>query len=130
MDAQEFKYHVARLCWTPTYTAQQFGRSERTGYAWARGTRKIPQVVANFLETYADPMNKPKPKTRTVSEITPAHLKLFRKHFNLSQAQAAQLVHVSRVTWNRWEKEQSPIPDHLGLTLRGLVQQLKNEAET
>lgn len=125
MNSEEFKHHCSRLGWPPPFAAVQFGRSVKTGYAWAAGTRKIPAVVASFMETYADPMTKPQERTKQEPSITPAHLLAFRKHFNLSQLQAAALAHVSRVTWNRWERSKSPIPAHVVHTLKALVQELK-----
>lgn len=95
------------------------------GYAWAAGTRNIPATVASFMETYTDPVTKPQERAKQAPSITPAHLLAFRKHFNLSQLQAANLAHVSRVTWNRWERSKSPIPEHVVHTIKALVQQLK-----
>ena len=128
MNSEDFKYHCARMGWPPAFASAQFGRTARTGYAWAAGTRKIPARVATFMETYADPITKPPSKQkqeRPASGITGAHLLAFRKYFSLSQSQAAALVSVSRVTWNRWENAKSPIPAHLVHTLKAVVQQLK-----
>ncbi|MHB1167296.1 MAG: hypothetical protein ACYC0N_02010, partial [Carboxydocellales bacterium] len=113
MNGEEFKHHCARLGWPPPFAAKQFGRTARTGYAWAAGTRKIPATVASFMETYTDPMAKPPATEPAKSPITPAHLLAYRRHFALSQLQAATLAHVSRVTWNRWERSKSPIPAHV-----------------
>ena len=125
MNIEEFKHHCSRLGWPPPFAAKQFGRSTKTGYAWAAGTRKIPAVVASFMETYTDPITTPPATEPAKSPITPAHLLAFRKHFKLSQLQAATLAHVSRVTWNRWERAKSPIPAHAVHTLKALVQELK-----
>ena len=128
MNSEEFKYHCSRLGWPPTFAAKQFGRSVRTGQAWAAGARKIPARVATFMADYADPITKPPTKQkqeRPASGITSAHLLAFRRHFALSQSQAATLVSVTRVTWNRWENARSPTPAHLIHTLTALVKQLK-----
>jgi DNA-binding transcriptional regulator YiaG len=128
MTSEEFKHHCTRLGWPPPFVAEQFYLGARAGYAWAAGTRKIPARVATFMETYADPITKPPRKQkqeRPASEITGAHLRAFRKHFALSQSQAAALVSVSRVTWNRWENARSPIPAHLVHTLKAKVAELR-----
>jgi len=65
----------------------------------------------------------------TQPKLTPDHLKLFRNHFKLTQDQAAQLLGVSRVTWNRYESGNHAIPRHLTLTLRSIVADLKAAAE-
>jgi DNA-binding transcriptional regulator YiaG len=132
MNSEDFKYHCARLGWPPPFAAVQFGRSACTGYAWAAGTRKIPGAVASFMETYTDPITKPPTKQkqgRPASIITGAHLLAFRRHFALSQSQAAALAQVSRVTWNRWENAKSPIPTHLIHTLKAIVAQLKESKQ-
>ncbi len=129
MNSEEFKHHCSRLGWPPPFAAVQFGRTARTGYAWAAGTRTIPPAVASFMETYTDPIAKPADKEEPAKQtLTPAHLMAFRRHFALSQEKAATLAGVSRVTWNRWERENSPIPAHLVHTLKALVQQLKEGA--
>jgi len=125
MNSEEFKHHCSRLGWPPPFAAKQFGRSAKTGYAWAAGTRKIPATVASFMETYTDPITKPQERTQQSPSITPAHLLAFRRHFALSQLQAATLAHVSRVTWNRWERSKYPIPAHVVHTIKALVQELK-----
>ena len=125
MNNEEFKHHCTRLGWSPAFVAEQFYMSARSGQAWARGTRGIPAVVATFMATYTDPITKPTTKAKPQTSITPDHLLAFRRHFALSQLQAASLSHVSRVTWNRWENAKSPIPAHLGHTLKAVVQQLK-----
>lgn len=125
MNSEEFKHHCSRLGWPPPFTAKQFGRTARMGYAWAAGTRKIPATVASFMETYTDPIAKPQERAKQAPSITPAHLVAFRKHFKLSQLQAATLAHISRVTWNRWERSKSPIPAHVVHTIKALVQELK-----
>lgn len=125
MNSEEFKHHCSRLGWPPPFAAKQFGRTARTGYAWAAGTRKIPATVASFMETYADPIAKPPSTEKQTTSITPAHLLALRKHFSLSQLQAASLIGVTRVTWNRWERSKSTVPAHLIHTLKAVVQQLK-----
>ena len=65
----------------------------------------------------------------TTPTLTHEHLKLFRSHFSLTQDQAAHLLSVSRVTWNRWESGNHSIPRHLTLTLRSVVADLKAAAE-
>jgi DNA-binding transcriptional regulator YiaG len=125
MNSEEFKHHCSRLGWPPPFAAKQFGRSTKTGYAWAAGTRRIPATVASFMETYTDPITKPQEHTKQAPSITPAHLLAFRRHFALSQLQAASLIGVTRVTWNRWERSKSTVPAHLIHTLKAVVQQLK-----
>jgi len=132
MNAKEFRHHVARLGWTVPFTAAQFARSEQTARNWASGRAKIPAGVASFLATYSDPISKPEKRPRLKkgeppSNLTPAHLKAFRHHFALTQHQAAHLAGVARATWNRWEKQHSPVPAYLLDILKRAVQQLKEE---
>ena len=125
MNSEEFKYHCTRLGWPPAFVAKQFYMSARSGQAWAHGTRGIPARVATFMETYTDPITKPLGRAKPHTSITPDHLVAFRRHFALSQSQAAALVSVSRVTWNRWENAKSPIPAHLIHTLKAKVAELR-----
>lgn len=63
---------------------------------------------------------------KTTLTLTAGHLKVFRQHFGLTQDQAAELVGVSRVTWNRWENG-ATIPAKMALTLKGAIQELKEQ---
>ena len=59
--------------------------------------------------------------------MTPAHLKAFRRHFGLSQAKAATLLGMTRVSWCRWETGASPLPVYLRFALIGLGRELKRQ---
>ena len=61
-------------------------------------------------------------------KLSSEHLRLFRSHFGLTQAQAASLLGISRVTWNRYESGRHSIPGHMLHTLRGVVHELKEQA--
>lgn len=50
--------------------------------------------------------------------MTPAHLKYFRKHFALTQKQAAALLKAEKKDWLRWELGIDPIPPLTGKRLR------------
>jgi DNA-binding XRE family transcriptional regulator len=57
--------------------------------------------------------------------MTPKHLRAFRRHFGLSQAKAATLLGVTRVSWCRWETGASPLPVYMRYALVGLGRELK-----
>jgi len=63
-------------------------------------------------------------KDLTITQMTPAHLRLFRKEYDLSQADAATLTGVSRVTWNRYENGHT-IPLYMTHVLRGVIMTIK-----
>lgn len=58
-------------------------------------------------------------------QLTPDHLKFFRFKFNLTQAQAADLFSVARLTWHRWEAGKCRIPAKLYEPLVVMVAKLK-----
>lgn len=64
------------------------------------------------------------PKKITIPQMTPDHLKLFRKEYALSQSDAAQITGVSRVTWNRYENGHT-IPLYMVHVLRGVIRTIK-----
>jgi len=64
------------------------------------------------------------PKKITIPQMTPAHLRLFRTEYALSQADAARLTGVSRVTWNRYENGHN-IPLYMTHVLRGVIRTIK-----
>ena len=45
--------------------------------------------------------------------VTPQHLILFRQTLGLTQSEAARMLDVTRVTWNRWENGRTHPPDFL-----------------
>lgn len=55
------------------------------------------------------------------------HLIMFRERFDLTQEQAAKLIGCSRITWNRWENGQHPIPGYFLLTLRGAAAAIRDD---
>jgi len=58
-------------------------------------------------------------------QITPDHLKRFRTRYNLTQAQAADLAGVHRVTWGNWETGHTKIPKNFVLVLKPLADKLR-----
>lgn len=88
--------------------------------ALERGAEPIPEIIMTTLKDAAKAA-----KTAQEQRATPAHLVRFRQAFNLSQADAARLIGITRISWNRYENEKSPIPKHMLATLRGVVQELK-----
>jgi len=64
------------------------------------------------------------------TEFTPAHLRAFRKHFHLSQVQAAAYLGVTRVSWCRWETGAAALPVYLRYAIIGLGKELKKLEET
>jgi predicted RNA-binding Zn-ribbon protein involved in translation (DUF1610 family)/DNA-binding XRE family transcriptional regulator len=42
--------------------------------------------------------------------LTPDHLKIFRRHFALTQEQAADLIKETKRTWWHWETGNTPVP--------------------
>jgi DNA-binding XRE family transcriptional regulator len=76
------------------------------------------------MQTHSQQINQPAAK----HSVTPRHLLLFRDHLKdlndgepLTQDQAAQLLGVSRVTWNRWENSKTTPPAYLLKTLRAII---------
>jgi DNA-binding XRE family transcriptional regulator len=57
--------------------------------------------------------------------LTPDHLRFFRFKFSLTQAQAAEMFGVSRLTWHRWEGGKCRIPAKLYEPLVVMVAKLK-----
>jgi very-short-patch-repair endonuclease/DNA-binding transcriptional regulator YiaG len=82
-----------------------------------------------IIKMHKPVMHRAETKPKPVDQVTTRQLVAFRKHFRLTQSDAASLVGVTRVTWCRWEKESSPIPAHFIHTLRGVVTKLKKEQE-
>ncbi len=62
-------------------------------------------------------------------QLTPKHLRFFRERFELSQDDAAHLIGVTRVTWNRWEQGATGIPPMATHAIKWLVQELRTEQE-
>ena len=125
MSGHELKTLRKLLGWSVARTAKKFNRSSQVWYVLERSD-VVPPEIADAILQAANNAPKRQP-AQTEPAATPAHLTTFRNAFNLSQGQAAALLGVSRVTWNRWENKQSPVPRSMLLTLRGLVQKLKLE---
>lgn len=53
--------------------------------------------------------------------MKPEELRRLRKRLKWSQEQAAEYVQVHRITWNRWEQGQQPIPHSVTLLIRKLA---------
>lgn len=124
MDGARLKHIRKALGWTATDAAKSWGRvTPQWWHDMETGRISISPAVSGYMELkYAEAQAQQKPLA-----LTPAHLTYFRKHFSLTQAQAAQLVGVTRVTWNRWETGKSPVPAHLIHTLRAVGGQLKTQ---
>lgn len=120
MTHTELKHARTLIRWTAKEAARQFSVPLRTYYNFEKGITPVPDRIAWFLEKKLEIDLKYIEPT-----LTPDHLYAFRRMFDLSQDQAAALCGVSRVSWNRYEKEKSPIPRHLRQTIKEVVKQLK-----
>ena len=134
MTGSELKEIRKALGWSAAEAARQFSRTVSYWYATERA-ETVPERIADFMEM-KNKIDVPRivaaREARAAAEAnqpvaTPAHLTAFRRAFGLTQESAASLLQVSRITWNRWENNQSPVPRSMLHTLRGLVQKLKQE---
>ena len=64
---------------------------------------------------------------KSLSRVTPQHLLLFRRTLGLTQSEAARMLGVTRVTWNRWENGRTHPPDFLLKVLQVAIQAWKRE---
>jgi len=120
MTPQDLKTLRLSLGWTIAQATDLTGLSAHRWERLEAGESKIPPAVALIMRTKAQ-----KGTASTDLALTPAHLTAFRRAFSLTQALAAALADVSRVTWNRWEQGRVPVPAHLTDTLRTVVRELK-----
>ena len=65
--------------------------------------------------------------TSGTKRVTPQHLILFRQTLGLTQSEAARMLGVTRVTWNRWENGRTHPPDFLLKVLQVAIQTWKRE---
>jgi len=136
MTGSELKQIRKAIGWSVKEAARQFNRQPSVWYSMEK-SETVPPRIADFVEM-KNKVDVPRivaaREARAAAEAnqpvaTPAHLTAFRRAFNLTQDAAASLLGVSRITWNRWENNQSPVPRSMLHTLRGLVQKLKQEQE-
>ena len=134
MTGSELKQIRKAIGWSAAEAARQFSLTAAYWYAQEKAEAVAPRI-ADFMEM-KNKVDVPRivaaREARAAAEAnqpvaTPAHLTAFRRAFNLTQDAAASLLGVSRITWNRWENNQSPVPCSMLHTLRGLVQKLKQE---
>ncbi|MFA5378875.1 MAG: DUF1870 family protein [Dehalococcoidia bacterium] len=134
MTGSELKQIRKAIGWSAAEAARQFSLTAAYWYAQEKAEAVAPRI-ADFMEM-KNKVDVPRivaaREARAAAEAnqpvaTPAHLTAFRRAFNLTQDAAASLLGVSRITWNRWENNQSPVPRSMLHTLRGLVQKLKQE---
>lgn len=59
------------------------------------------------------------------NQLTPDHLKLFRKRYNLTIQESADAIGVHPLTWGRWERGLHRIPVSLFLTLKPIADRLR-----
>ena len=127
MEPQELKQIREGIGWTIKLVAAQFHRPVTIWRNYESGRTAIPWAVEEFMDMKA---SIDLPKIKLEPRATPAHLTAFRQAFHLTQEKASALLGVSRITWNRWERNQTAIPKHMLHTLRGMVQQLKQESKS
>ena len=60
-------------------------------------------------------------------KCTPEHLKVFRKHFHITQARAGAAAGVNGATWGLWERGLRPIPDRVLPALRECIKYQKQK---
>jgi len=134
MTGSELKQIRKAIGWSVKEAARQFSLTAAYWYAQEKA-ETVPARIADFMEM-KNRVDVPRivaaREARAAAEAsqpvaTPAHLTAFRRAFGLTQDAAASLLGVSRITWNRWENNQSPVPRSMLHTLRGLVQKLKQE---
>ncbi len=121
MKGTQLKQLRSTLNWTIDHAASQFNLPESSWARMEKDHEEIPDGVSHYMlqqTKFADTLLP-----------APAHLKLFRKHFGLTQSFAAALTGVTRVTWSRWEKAHTRIPTHMIHTLRGMIQLLKSQQQ-
>ena len=134
MTGSELKQIRLAIGWSVKEAARQFSRTPSYWYTVERG-ETVPARVADFMEMKnrvdvprIQAAREAKAAAEAIQPVaTPAHLTAFRRAFGLTQESAASLLQVSRITWNRWENNQSPVPRSMLHTLRGLVIKLKNQ---
>ena len=59
------------------------------------------------------------------NQLTPEHLKMFRKRYHLTIQEAADAIGVHPLTWGRWERGLYRIPVSLFLTLKPIADRLR-----
>ena len=126
MGPQELKQIREGIGWTIKHAAAQFHRPVAIWRNYESGRTAIPWAVEEFMDMKA---TIDLPKIKLEPRATPAHLTAFRQAFHLTQDKASALLGVARITWNRWERNQTAIPKHMLHTLRGMVAQLKSEQQ-
>jgi len=60
-------------------------------------------------------------KIDSKNQLTPDHLKMFRKRYHLTIQEAADAIGVHPLTWGRWERGLHRIPVSLFLTLKPIA---------
>ena len=59
------------------------------------------------------------------NQLTPEHLKMFRKRYHLTIDECAGAIGVHPLTWGRWERGLHRIPVSLFLTLKPIADRLR-----
>ena len=59
------------------------------------------------------------------NQLTPDHLKMFRKRYHLTIQESADAIGVHPLTWGRWERGLHRIPVSLFLTLKPIADRLR-----
>lgn len=59
------------------------------------------------------------------NQLTPDHLKMFRKRYRLTIDECAGAIGVHPLTWGRWERGLHRIPVSLFLTLKPIADRLR-----
>ena len=129
MKPQELRRIREAIGWTVAHAAAQFRRPVTIWRNYESGRTAIPWAIEEFMEM-KNKIDVPRLAVVPEPRATPAHLTAFRQAFKLTQEKASDLLGVSRITWNRWENGQTAIPKHMLHTLRGMVQQLKQESKS
>lgn len=121
MNGPTLKYIRQSINMTVTEIASVYQRSRSFWHRMEASLEPVPEGISDYFKIKAIGAGI---DHTTIVVPTPQHLSLFRDHFKLTQAQAAALTGVSRVSWARWEKGRSSIPMHMIHTLRGMTQLL------
>lgn len=105
------------------------GVAQSVWWSWEHNKKIIPEDVIKKIKPYGQIAILPKKDLGPQHKpLTSAHLKKFREHFGISQAQAADLVKISRGMWNAYERNRYPIPGHLTPKIHDAIRELKNNS--
>ena len=90
--------------------AGRMGVSQSAWAAWEAGERPAPMhILLEVCPEHAPP------------KVTDKHLKFFRRHLGLTQAQAAELCGTSATTWCKWERGFHQPPTGFGYVLQNAL---------